>query len=198
MPRERLRGIAMSCHKVKRSKHAPFTDAWIEERVRVEPEHGCWMWLGAVNPEHLYGQLMFHGRTMNAHRAFYIHCFGELTSGEHALHTCDRFYPAGDMTYRRCVNPSHVFVGSNLDNIADMVAKGRNSRGERHHCATLSDERLAELLQRAAEGERQSRLAREFLLSPGHVSRLVHGSRRGPPGTFGLHRSAYPKEPSHV
>lgn len=84
---------------------------------RYEPElnTGCWLWTGYLHPKG-YGYVEVGGRKHRAHRLFYQELVGPIPAGMILCHKCDT--PA-------CVNPAHVFVGTDADNVADMKAKGR-------------------------------------------------------------------------
>jgi predicted nucleic acid-binding Zn ribbon protein len=81
----------------------------------VEQGQGCWLWRSQISSRG-YGVTNFLGRTQNAHRVAWIITFGEVLAGLCVLHTCDN---------RLCVNPAHLFLGTNKDNTDDMFAKGR-------------------------------------------------------------------------
>lgn len=71
-----------------------------------------------------YGQFWYVKQSLRAHRVAYIIAYGYIPEGMQVLHTCDN--PS-------CVKPDHLFLGTNADNLADMVAKGRSYGGDRHH-----------------------------------------------------------------
>lgn len=80
----------------------------------------CWIWTASHNGRE-YG-LYWHppwGRRGLAHRVSYEDRFGPIPAGMHCLHRCDN---------PRCVNPDHLFLGTNTDNIADRVAKKRSNK----------------------------------------------------------------------
>lgn len=98
-----------------------------------EPNSGCYLWLGRSRVRD-YGRLKVAGRNVLAHRLAFEQKHGRIDLGAKVLHRCDN--PS-------CVNPDHLFAGSQIDNIADMVAKGRNrpspDRGSAKGSAKLTE-----------------------------------------------------------
>jgi len=82
----------------------------------------CWEWLGAKDYGG-YGQVRIWGKQMKAHRASWEFFFGPIPNGLSVLHKCDN--PS-------CVNPYHLFLGDQCDNITDCVIKGRHFRQRRN------------------------------------------------------------------
>lgn len=79
----------------------------------------CWEWTGCANRRG-YGKVQIQGRTMIAHRMIWLAHHGNLPATLSVLHKCDN---------PPCCNPDHLFLGTTLDNAADMVAKNRQVRG---------------------------------------------------------------------
>ena len=90
------------------------------------PMSGCWIWtegLAAMGP---YGIKQFNGRCQMAHRVSWQRTYGEIPLGFDVLHHCD---------VPTCVNPNHLFLGKDKDNVADAIAKGRAPQfSKRTHC----------------------------------------------------------------
>jgi hypothetical protein len=95
---------------------------------RGEPNE-CWEWSGGRHGKG-YGQ--FGNPTTKAHRVAWELYRGPVPDGLHVLHSCDN---------PPCVNPNHLFLGTNLDNVNDKVAKGRakSLRGEASPSAQISE-----------------------------------------------------------
>ncbi len=100
-------------------------DFW--NKVNKVPS-GCWEWAGGKNNG--YGVLCVSGKTIKAHRYAWILTNGEIPKGEGyhgtcVLHKCDN--PS-------CINPDHLFLGSNADNVRDRVAKNRSNALKGEQC----------------------------------------------------------------
>ena len=93
----------------------------------------------------------------------------------HVLHKCDN---------RKCCNPSHLFVGTNADNVADKVKKGRVGwkahHGEQNGMAKLSENQVGEIRGLYFSSMfSQSQIAKNYGIKQPHVSKIVNNVRRG-------------------
>lgn len=94
-----------------------------DEKWMPEPNSGCWLWLGANDNRFGYGKFCFRGRNQMATRVSWFLRHGALPEPKlNMCHKCDT--PA-------CVNPDHLFLGTQSDNQLDSIRKGRHkySRG---------------------------------------------------------------------
>jgi hypothetical protein len=100
------------------------------------PECGCWIFLGCLN-QNGYGRFTTKtGQNIFAHRASYSEFVCDIPEGMSVLHACDT--PS-------CINPDHLSLGTQIDNMAEMASRGRAQSGERHAHARLTDEIVREI-----------------------------------------------------
>ncbi len=138
-------------------------------KVKVDDVTGCWIWTGYIT-EQGYGALWMLGKRWKAPRAFLHVIKGPIPPGLHVLHHCD---------VRACVNPEHLYVGTNDDNVADMMRRGRHKNGPPMHgesdpMAKLTNSSVMEIRQRYAAGcIRQEDLAAEFGVDQTTISDVV-------------------------
>ena len=87
--------------------------------AKVERGEGCWLFTG-YRASHGYGSHRYQGKAYRAHRLAYLLTYGTLPSDLNVCHHCDN--PG-------CVRPDHLFLGTQADNMRDMIAKGRGIVG---------------------------------------------------------------------
>jgi hypothetical protein len=91
-------------------------------RVALGDDRECWEWRGRTTRAG-YGQTDVLNWPVLAHRIAWVMAFGVIENGLYVLHSCDN---------RPCVNPAHLFLGTQKDNINDMIRKGRQRFGGIH------------------------------------------------------------------
>lgn len=138
-------------------------DALVDQLLRrTTIGDGCWEWCGRIN-RHGYGQVSIKHRTVAVHRLSYRLFAGDIPDGLCVLHKCDN--PA-------CVRPSHLFLGTHAENVADRDAKGRTARGRRIPNSKLSAGDVLEIRRRCVSGDRQSDIARDYGIAVSQVSQI--------------------------
>lgn len=115
------------------------------ERYVPEPNTGCWLWTAAMSSDG-YGALRVRGKQTKTSRVSYELYRGKIPKGLFVLHKCDT--PA-------CVNPDHLFLGTQRDNMHDRRNKGRGNlpKGSKHHAAKFTEEDILRIRQLYATGE---------------------------------------------
>lgn len=118
----------------------------------------CWVWQGAVDKDG-YGkfQVTVPGqnkqRYLRAHKFSWEEANGTLSEGLYLLHRCDN--PA-------CVRPSHTYPGTQKQNRADCVRRGREPRGSQKPNAIFTEDLIRSVRSRRSSGENLASIAREL------------------------------------
>lgn len=137
----------------------------------VQPQdNGCWHWTGSRTGSWKGGQ---HGQFaltssehIYAHRLAYLLFTGDLST-QQVLHRCDVGY---------CVQPTHLFLGSQLDNVRDAKQKGRLPKYRQHRKMSPAD--VVECRALHARGWALIALANRYDVSKSCISLICNGKRR--------------------
>lgn len=132
---------------------------------RVLKTPSCWLWQ-AGHKGGGYGGFAVGGQTERAHRVAWKIANGSIKKGLFVLHRCDN--PI-------CVNPSHLFLGTQAENMADMLVKGRHRFGSQGGPKCISEEIVSQV-RKSSLSQRQA--ARAFGISKTHVRSIRLGLRR--------------------
>lgn len=140
---------------------------FIAKMSKRKTKIGCVLWKGAIAGKG-YGYFLFENKTISAHRMSYRLFNGIIPENFFVLHTCDN---------RKCVNPDHLFLGTNNDNVKDMVNKKRNScgKGKNHGKAKLDDKTVKRIKILLSQKIPQKELARKFKISTSTISSIALG-----------------------
>lgn len=125
----------------------------------------CWNWVGYFTTRN-YGQLNFQGRKMRAHRASWVVHNGAIPEGLSVCHRCDN--PS-------CVNPNHLFLGTQLDNMADAAAKKRfpDRKGVKCNSSKLIDADIPQIFQLHKQGEVPRKIAFRYSVGRATIQRVL-------------------------
>lgn len=123
----------------------------------------CWHWQGTIQNTG-YGAIWYLDKLYLAHRVSWEIHNGPIPDGMNVCHECDN---------PPCWNPAHLFVGSDADNMADKVAKGRQPRGETNGNARITEAQVIQIRALRASGYQQQELADMFGISQPTVGQIV-------------------------
>lgn len=150
----------------------------LEERFwakvqRTENQDKCWLWLAGrdINGYGRIGTGGHDGPTHLAHRVSYRLATGNEPGALFVCHSCDN---------PPCVNPRHLFLGTNTDNLRDASKKGLLrgiQAGERHPRAKLTESDVRAIRDAVRNGRSVASLAREYGMSQSTLSRVWRGLR---------------------
>ncbi len=137
----------------------------------VEHTRECWLWRGSGG----YGRVYLGGGhraplQVSPHRLAWMLTAGSIPDGFVICHACD---------VPNCVRSTHLFLGTQRDNIRDAARKGRlvAPRGERNGQARLTVADVKMIHADAAKGMRKGLIAARYGISPALVSMVIHGQR---------------------
>lgn len=119
--------------------------------------NGCWEWMGSKNDQG-YGNFKLINKAYKAHRISYMLFIGDIPENMCVCHSCDN--PS-------CVNPAHLWLGTNQDNVDDKMRKGRqsHSRGEERYNHKLDKQKVIQIRQLYKQGYTLKELSKMFGVS---------------------------------
>lgn len=139
-------------------------DQTLEERLRwfgwEVRESGCWDWSGRLNNDG-YGILKYHQKGLRAYRVAYGLWVGPIEVGKSILHSCDN---------RLCINPEHLRMGTQKENVQDMMDRGRQRPGRKLNDPVV---KAIKMLYRTNEYT-QAEIEEAFNIGAGQVSRIMN------------------------
>lgn len=126
---------------------------------------GCWEWNGNKRPDG-YGTIYSYvHKMMRAHRMSWLVVNGEIPKDMDVLHKCDN---------PPCINPDHLWIGTDADKVRDMDKKGRHSKGEQNH-HKLSGKQVVAILDMLKNGLRQSECGKRFNVHRSNILKIKRG-----------------------
>ena len=100
----------------------------LKGRAAVSAED-CWLWTGALHssgtPANACGRVGYNNKVYQAHRLMWIAVYGPIPAGRVICHECD---------HPRCINPDHLWLGTQAQNLRDAMRKGRHKGATQTHC----------------------------------------------------------------
>lgn len=155
----------------------PDIRTFLIQSMKIDETTFCWNWTKAFK-KFGYGQLWFEGRNWTAHRLSYRMFKGEIPEGLQVCHKCDN---------PKCINPSHLFTGTHLDNMRDAYHKGRMRQklkppfigpkwkgkrfGESNMRTKFNSQQVIEIRKALKEGAVAAEIAKKYGV---HFSTIAH------------------------
>lgn len=127
------RYCSIVCRNQESSNRTP-GQFWNEIDKSGGPD-ACWYWKGKKDPT-IYYRTKLRGKEVKVYRASWEFVNGPIPEGLCGLHKCDN---------PPCCNPSHIFVGTAIDNVQDRTRKGRSARGAKNAWAKLTEQDVIEI-----------------------------------------------------
>ncbi len=135
----------------------------LEQSSIPEPNSNCILWTKSTT-ENGYAQINWKGRAHQAHRLVWEEANGPIPPKHEICHRCD---------IRCCINLDHLWLGTHDDNMADMKAKGRSTRGRG---GKLIGEQVLYIFH---DKRTLTEIARDYGISPTHVRGIKDGKKWG-------------------
>ena len=132
---------------------------------RMRLENGCWVYTGKIINTG-YGMIRAGDKMISAHRASYQAFIGEIPEGMFVCHSCDN---------KRCINPAHLWVGTNQDNMRDMQQKGRHGSRTQPERLKLDEAKVRQIRELARdERNTQGEIAVMFSISRETANKVIN------------------------
>ena len=130
-----------------------------ESKYQCLLEDECWPWQASLDSMG-YGLFRLDGKLLKAHRVSYDLYIGDVPKELKVLHKCDN---------RSCVNPRHLCLGTQKENMQDMMLKGRRYQSK------LNDDSVREIKSLLEQGISQGDIASRFNIDKSNISRISLG-----------------------
>lgn len=163
----RKKGINIPLIAKNRWKNISIEERFWSKINIIDDENSCWEWTGLLDGAG-YGKFRTpqNAQTKTHRFSYELHNKVSLTPKEKICHTCDN---------PRCVRPTHLFKGTQKDNMVDMVNKGRS--GGKLNPSEVR--KIKQKIQGGLEWGDQKRLAKQYSIAESIISRIKHGTRWG-------------------
>lgn len=139
--------------------------------VEVDFASGCWNYTGKQKAR--YPRVSFNGVKYSLHRLSWMLANEKSIPEEmYVCHKCDN---------TKCCNPDHLFLGTQFDNMQDMIQKGRNAntKGDNNPRAALTEGEVIEIRNLYVSGWSRKDLSRHFSTPPSTISNILRGDTWG-------------------
>lgn len=137
-----------------------------EKVIKGKDINDCWKWK-ATKSEFGYGYMNHKKKTLMAHRASYMIHYGKIKEGLSVLHKCDN---------PECSNPLHLFLGTQTENMQDMMEKKRYPNGSNHPKSKITEEEVMRIKNLRVEGNTYKEIAKIMKVDYSNVRNILSGN----------------------
>lgn len=152
-------------YKNKKVLDHEFNNEYFQKRVTIDL-NGCWIWKGSKHKQG-YGNARYKNKLTLAHRLSWIVHVGEIPEGVKICHKCD---------VTCCCNPEHLFLGSQKDNVADAIQKGKyenRKQGKRRN--KLNWDQVQEIKKLHGEGMSREDIKEKYDVGQTCIAKILTG-----------------------
>lgn len=162
-------GVHMKGKKTENVNSEEYTNELKQRLIQktVINENGCWLWTGCTK-QFDYGVVRAKRKNYLAHRLAYEIFKNELPGNKYVCHSCDT---------PRCINPDHLFLGTQTENMFDAKTKKRMKSGEDHYSTKLSKKDVEEIRVLVGMKFSQRKLAKLFSVSQSCIGQIARKQR---------------------
>ncbi len=156
-----------NCRKIYLQDHPG--RRWCSEMCKFLSQiekNNCWIWKGGLG-RHGYAQHRMNNTPIVAYRAAWILFKGEIPKGICVCHRCDN---------KKCVNPDHLFLGTQSDNMKDMLEKGRRRKdlkGQDVPHSRLKDKDIKDIFEMRKNRYKIREIAEVFKVHKTHIGKIL-------------------------
>ena len=158
---EKAKFCSWKCRKVKN-----LSINYLLQFIEIDDKTKCWNWK-STKDKNKYGTKKYKGKYYKTHRLFYEICNGKIPKDMCVCHRCDN--PS-------CCNPDHLFLGTQLENIQDMINKNRqrSAIGEINKSSKLTEIEVIEIRNLYAQGISSRQLGKKFNINKSTILHIIH------------------------
>lgn len=134
---------------------------------KVQKTKGCWNWIGGSFTKDGYGQIGIDGQMRRSNRISFLINKGKIGEGKYVLHKCNN---------RKCVNPEHLYLGTQFENMRDALKIGSlSSKGEKNGRSKITKKDVLKIRELYKLGQKQIELAEIFGIARSTISHIIRG-----------------------
>lgn len=130
---------------------------------KIDMGKSCWIWNGTIGSNG-YGYIAIKRKNVLAHRISFLIFEGEI-GAKFVLHKCN--VPS-------CVNPKHLYLGTQKENIADQINSGTFIYGSKHPLSKLTEDNVRKIIELSSFGISQRKIARFYKVDQALIWRVIH------------------------